>query len=98
MFSGIQGKFKFENGKKGWIYGKFKFENGKKGRHTLGMGLNPLSTKPAIGYQPTPGLVRLFSKTGTKQNTNQRSDITKPRFHPRGRRSTNLACAALTPM
>jgi hypothetical protein len=46
--------------------------NSKKGRHTLGMGLNPLSTKPAIGYQPMPGLVRLFSKTGTKQNPNQR--------------------------
>jgi hypothetical protein len=45
--------------------------NGKKGRHTLGMGLNPLSKKPAIGYQPTRGLVRLFTKTGTKQNPNQ---------------------------
>jgi hypothetical protein len=36
----------------------------EKGHH---MGCNRLSKKPKTGYQPTPGLVRHFSKMGTTQ-------------------------------
>jgi hypothetical protein len=36
----------------------------EKGHH---MGCNQLSKKPKTDYQPTPGLVRHFSKTGTTQ-------------------------------
>jgi hypothetical protein len=40
-----------------------------KGRHMYHMVLDRLSTKPVMGYQPTPGLVHLFSKTGTTRRS-----------------------------
>jgi hypothetical protein len=40
----------------------------QEGRHAPRMGPNQQSTQPVMGYRPTPGLVRLFAKTGTAQH------------------------------
>jgi hypothetical protein len=67
---------------------------GQKGHHTHGMGLNPLSKRHVTGYQPTSGLVRLFSKTGTKQtNPNLRQRKATTPTKPLPIHSPNACCS-----
>jgi hypothetical protein len=51
----------------------------------LRLGLNCKATEPRKGYRPTPGLISLFSKTGTScKNPKHRSRSTTPQnqTHP----------------
>jgi hypothetical protein len=58
-----------------------------KGRHTMRMGLNRTIKRPNSGYNPTQGLISLFSKTGTRrQNPKVQPGLTMPQttqqLHP----------------
>jgi hypothetical protein len=61
----------------------------QKGRHTSNMGLNSLSTKPVTDYQPTLGLINMFSKTGTQhlKPKHKPQIVTPPYQSPSHRRS-----------
>jgi hypothetical protein len=50
----------------------------QEGRHALSMGPNQMSTQPIKGYRPTPGLVRLFARTGTTQRSPKLIHQTEP--------------------
>jgi hypothetical protein len=59
-------------------------------RHTSSMGLNQKATGPNKGYRPTPGLIQLFSRTGTgcKNPKHQSGSNTPPnQTHTPHRRS-----------
>jgi hypothetical protein len=61
----VDSSSKFDEG--GIIRGAHNSSDGMlyKGRHTSRSGLVHRSTGPNIGYRPAPGLIKLFSKTGT---------------------------------
>jgi hypothetical protein len=65
----IQGKSNLKFSKHGEILEGLNCNDSsvEEGHHAFHVGLNRLPIQPATGYQPTPGLVWLFTKTGTSR-------------------------------